>query len=430
MNTPAYDMIGIGFGPANLAIAIAMDEHPPAEGRSLKFCFIEKQPEFEWHGGMLLSNTYLQVSFMKDLVTLRNPTSRYSFVNYLHEKKRLESFINLGTFYPSRLEYNDYMRWAAGGFRDRVHYGETVVSIDPVEENGRVEWLAVHSRCADGTPKERRARSIVIGIGGQPNIPEVFEACRDHPCVSHSSRYKSWQEQFHVAEPRLAVVGSGQSAAEIYRDLMERHPRGKVDLITRARALHPADDSPFVNEVFDPDFIDEFYRRPEAERRSIISGFSHTNYSVVNLELIEEIYLRLYEQGIAGERRHDFLPCHRIEQVGSADKTVSLTLLDTRSGRQDWREYDGVVLATGFQRHGHKTLLRSLGPWITSDSVARSYQIPTTANCRARIFLQGCCEETHGLADTLLSVLAVRSEEVVASLYTDEALDLGLRHTG
>jgi L-ornithine N5-oxygenase len=34
----------------------------------------------------------------------------------------------------------------------------------------------------------------------------------------------------------------------------------------------------------------------------------------------------------------------------------------------------------------------------------------------AGIYLQGCCEASHGLSDTLLSVLAIRSQEVVDAL--------------
>ena len=209
MNNPIYDMIGIGFGAANLAIAIAMDEHQPPDGKPLQSCFIEKQPAFEWHGGMLLSNTYLQVSFLKDLVTLRNPRSRYSFVNYLHQKNRLESFINLATFYPSRLEYNDYLRWAADGFRDQVHYGEEVIAVEPIEHKGKVERLTVRSRQADGATVDRQARALVIGVGGQPTIPDVFHPLLGHSRLIHSSDYSRWQARLDTAEPRLAVIGAG-----------------------------------------------------------------------------------------------------------------------------------------------------------------------------------------------------------------------------
>lgn len=59
----------------------------------------------------------------------------------------------------------------------------------------------------------------------------------------------------------IAVVGSGQSAAEVTMDVRERlsdmsvgdspHVH-EVDMIIRRGSLKPSDDSPFANEIFDP----------------------------------------------------------------------------------------------------------------------------------------------------------------------------------
>jgi L-ornithine N5-oxygenase len=117
------DMIGVGFGPSNLALAIALEELAESRGHALDALFIDKQQDYRWHGETLATQSELQISFLKDLVSLRNPTSPYSFVNYLHQKQRLADFINLGTFYPCRLEYNDYLRWAAEHFATQAVYG-------------------------------------------------------------------------------------------------------------------------------------------------------------------------------------------------------------------------------------------------------------------------------------------------------------------
>ena len=85
-----YDAIGVGFGPSNLALAIALDEATRRRGRSFTTRFIEKQARFAWHGGMLLPGSDMQISFLKDLVLLRDPTSRFTFLNYLHARGRLE----------------------------------------------------------------------------------------------------------------------------------------------------------------------------------------------------------------------------------------------------------------------------------------------------------------------------------------------------
>ena len=104
-----HDLIGVGFGPSNLALAIALQELSQSHGKAIDALFMDKQEHYRWHGDTLSSQSELQISFLKDLVSLRNPTSPYSFVNYLKQQGRLVDFVNLGTFYPCRLEYNDYL---------------------------------------------------------------------------------------------------------------------------------------------------------------------------------------------------------------------------------------------------------------------------------------------------------------------------------
>lgn len=113
-----FDLVGVGFGPANLALAIALYEVGETQDcRDLKAVFLEAKQEFLWHPGLLLEDMSIQVSFLKDLATLRNPCSQFTFLNYLQEKGRLDSFINLQEFFPTRLEINDYFRWAAERFK-------------------------------------------------------------------------------------------------------------------------------------------------------------------------------------------------------------------------------------------------------------------------------------------------------------------------
>lgn len=69
---PVHDLIGIGFGPSNVAMSIAVTEHNARVGRqeSVTAHFFEQQPRFGWHRGMLIDDATMQVSFLKDLVTL------------------------------------------------------------------------------------------------------------------------------------------------------------------------------------------------------------------------------------------------------------------------------------------------------------------------------------------------------------------------
>lgn len=412
---PVHDLIGIGFGPSNVALAIALDEARAPGAPPLDAFFIEKQPGFAWHPDMLLDGTHMQISYLKDLATLRNPRSRYTFVNYLHEKKRLQDFINLKTFFPSRYEFNDYLAWAASFFEDRCAYGEEVVEVLPEKPGQEVTLLRVRSRDAQGRLHERLARNLVVGVGGAPRVPECFAPVRGDARVFHTHQYLS-RIAAHEGAQRIAVVGAGQSATEVFLDLHKRSGTTKVDLLMRARAIRPSDDSPFVNGIFDAEFTDYVFSRPEAERAALLEEFSRTNYAAPDLALLEQLFDVFYQQRVTGRERHRFLRRHEVRSVRTAEDGIHLTMLDFDTGRESTARYDVVVLGTGYERDVHRRLLRSLAPYFGDFSVDRHYRLRTTQAFRPGIYLQGACESSHGLSDTLLSVTAVRTHEIGRSL--------------
>jgi len=405
-----HDLIGVGFGPSNVALAIALDEQRHS-GKPLDALFIERQASFAWHPHMLLDQAHMQISFLKDLATLRNPTSRFTFVNYLHEKGRLTDFINLKNFFPSRHEFNDYLGWAAGQFEDTCRYSEEVFEVLPEKQAGEVSLLRVRSRTADGRMQERIARNLVVGIGGVPNIPEGFRGLRDDPRVFHSSSYLKDMAR-HPQARRVAIIGAGQSAAEIFMDLQGRPGAPQVDLIMRARSIRPSDDSPFVNEVFNADFTDYMYSRGSDERAALLDEFSQTNYAVADLDLIQQIFKVFYDQKVVRGTRLRMLRQHDVRAVRAAQDGIHLTLLDRDLQRESAVRYDAVVLATGYARDQHKDLLLPLAPYLGTYEVDRNYRLKTMPDFHPGIYLQGACEDSHGLSDTLLSVTSVRTGEI------------------
>ncbi|UXH76218.1 lysine N(6)-hydroxylase/L-ornithine N(5)-oxygenase family protein [Roseateles amylovorans] len=419
-----HDLIGIGFGPSNIALAIALEEGqaPASRERPLDALFIERQPGFVWHKNMLLDHAHMQISFLKDLATLRNPSSRFTFLNYLHQKERLQDFINLKTFFPSRHEFNDYLAWAAAQFADRCVYGEEIVEVLPEPRGGEVQLLRVRSRDASGQVRERLTRHLVVGVGGMPRIPAEFRGFKEDPRVFHSSHYLQ-AIAGHPQARRLAIVGAGQSAAEIFMDLHGRPQRPQVDLIMRARAIKPSDDSPFVNEIFNADFTDFVFSRSGSERDDLLNEFWHTNYAAPDLALIQQIFEVFYRQRVAGAERHRFLRRHEVTGVKAVEDGVQLTLRDLNHERTTTQRYDAIVLATGYERDRHRALLAPLAPYLGDFEVDRHYRLRATPGFHPSIFLQGACELTHGLSDTLLSVTAIRSGEIRGALRGAVSLD-------
>ena len=422
-----YDVVGIGFGPANLALLTAIEEEGIAvHGRPLKRLCLERKPGFCWHPGMLLTGAEIQLSFLKDLVTLRNPSSRYSFLNYLQEKGRLDRFINRRKFFPSRVEFNDYYSWVASFMEDHVRYGTEVLGVQPVasEDGESTDLLQVKARDVEsGEPIEVLARNIVVATGGLPNVPRGI-GIRSSPRCFHSNDFlhrihKDFPDP--EASPRFVVVGSGQSAAELFEYLYEHYPNAEVVAAIRRFAYQPADDSHFVNEIFFPKMEDFLFDLPAERRRMVIDAHRDTNYSAVDMDLIEGIYEHLYQREVIGDERVRIEPFLELRKVtDEADETV-LEFVDVAYDKVRQLRCDGAVLATGYRRPKRHPLIDHISQFLESNGadgfqVDRYFRVQAKEGFHPGIFLQGFCEDTHGLSDTLLSTLPTRSYNIMKSL--------------
>ncbi len=222
MTTMVYDVLGIGFGPSNLALAIAIEEHnaQAAPSDRMAAAFLEKQPRFGWHRGCSSTTRTMQVSFPKDLVTMRNPASEFSFLCYLQDKGRLVDFLNQKTLFPLRAEFHDHFEWAAARMAYVVTYSAEVTAVKAVKENGEIRYFDVIT--ADG--QVRRARNLSVAVGLEPHLPPGT-VLSDR--VWHTSGLVP-----KVAEKvasgggikRALVLGAGQSAAEAVDYLHRRSP--------------------------------------------------------------------------------------------------------------------------------------------------------------------------------------------------------------
>ena len=107
----------------------------------------------------------------------------------------------------------------------------------------------------------------MISPGGSPRLPDCVKPVFDHPNIIHSSSYMAdinnilgkLKEQGE-RPLTIGVIGAGQSAAEILLELRNRlssissgSGRHQVKMVMRRGALRPSDDSPFTNEIFDPE---------------------------------------------------------------------------------------------------------------------------------------------------------------------------------
>ncbi|MFB4263296.1 lysine N(6)-hydroxylase/L-ornithine N(5)-oxygenase family protein [Nonomuraea sp. GTA35] len=412
-----HDLVGIGFGPSNLALAIALRERQARTGDVLDAVFLEKQPAFGWHRGMLLEGTTMQVSFLKDLVTMRNPTSEFSFLCYLQDKGRLLDFINHKTMFPSRMEFHDYLEWTAARFSEQVEYGSEVVAVTPVEAGGTIELLDVVVRQGDGTLVTRRARNLVLAAGLEPVLPDGLVTDER---IWHSEELLGRLPS--LRDPRrFVVVGAGQSAAEVTEHLHGAYPEAEVCAVFTKYGYTPADDSSFANRIFDPVAVDHFYTAPDEVKSRLRAYHSATNYSVVDLDLIDELYRRHYQEKVQGKERLRILNASRLADVERDGNGLRVTVEFLPTGERTLLETDVIVYATGYRPADPLTLLGGAGRFCErlpggGVRLDRDYRIVTSPAMRCGIYVQGASEHTHGLTSTLLSNTAIRVGEIAESV--------------
>ncbi|WAL98292.1 lysine N(6)-hydroxylase/L-ornithine N(5)-oxygenase family protein [Streptomyces sp. Je 1-369] len=415
-----HDLIGIGFGPSNVAMAIALSEHNASVGReeTVTAHFFEQQPSFGWHRGMLIDDATMQVSFLKDLVTQRNPTSEFSFLCYLKSKGRLTDFINHKNLFPLRVEFHDYLEWAAAKVDDQVSYGHEVVGVTPFVRDGVVEYLDVTVRSAEGLAVHR-ARNLVIGTGLRPLMPEGIER---GDRVWHNSELLAKVDDLEGTSPsRFVVVGAGQSAAENVAYLHRRFPEAEICAVFSRYGYSPADDSSFANRIFDPDAVDEYFDAPEGVKRRLMDYHGNTNYSVVDIDLIDDLYRESYREKVLGTERLRFLNVSRLTGVKETPEGVRATVTSLVTGEENPVDADVVVFATGYSPADPVGLLGEVADRCLRDDegrvrVERDYRVATDADLRCGIYLQGGTEHTHGITSSLLSNIAIRVGEILDSV--------------
>jgi len=408
-----YDVVGIGFGPSNLCLAIALQEC----GREVSVTFLEKQASLSWHSGMLVPSAKMQVSFLKDLATLRNPVSSFSFVSYLHDTGRLVRFVNNGDFFATRREFQDYLRWAEARLTGPVQYNSEVLAVDR-PDGGDV--LRVHVRnTGSGTIRYVHARNIVISTGLVPRMPVGLQ---DGELIWHSSQFAHRFRALGDRDVRqVAVVGAGQSAAEIVRFLHDNLPAAEVSAIMPSYGYAIADNTPFANEVFDPAAVDIYYDGSDKAKEAVWRYHRNTNYSVVDDEVIRGLYQRAYDDEVRGAPRLRFVNLTRVVGAKQDGDAVVLSLHSLETDQAYDTRVDVVVCATGYSPMDPTQLLTGLGCEPAYDAlgryrVDRDYSLVTEPELPCAIYLQGGTEHTHGLSSSLLSNIAVRGGEIADSI--------------
>ncbi len=414
-----YDLIGIGLGPFNLGLAALADDVS-----GLNTLFIEQASEFNWHPGLMLDNATLQVPFLADLVSLADPTSQYSFFNYLHNQNRLYKFYFYENFFILRKEYNHYCQWVASQLQN-IRFATKVVniSISNEEDDGKIYHLEIHS-LETNTSEILKTRHIALGIGTKPYIPSSLVTSSNLP-VYHSADFISYASEISDKN-NICVVGSGQSAGEVVLELLNRNSakenKQKIYWITRSNGFFPMEYSKLGLEHFSPDYMGYFYTLPENTRRELI-GCQDMMYKGISKQTIADIFDSLYRLTIANNPQPlTMLANTSLDSVSntSNDQQLTLNVHNCLSQTKFQLEVDALILATGY-RTADLSIMSPLDGLLEKDSkqnyaLNADFSLKINKSDIGKIFMQNNSLYSHGVGSPDLGLGAYRNSVIINTI--------------
>lgn len=409
-----YDLMGVGIGPFNLSLAALLT---PETG--LKACFLEKADEVKWHQGLLFPFSSLTVSFVKDLVSLADPKSRYTFLNYLFENKKIYQFINADLPRVSRLEFEHYMQWVSTKL-STLKFSSEVKEIS-YEENK----FLVHTE-----NEKYYAKNIVLGHGAIPHIPQF---AKPHLGDSVISAADFLHTNLATKDKTIAVVGGGQTSSEIILHLLMQHENLPKEIlwISPRTILWPLDETPFSNELYTPNFDNYFYDLDDHVKGKILRDLKFTGDGITTSNL-KAIYHQLYHHKfINNNSLLKIKLSHSLENMQKKDLRWELSLKDLNKNVDKKREADIVILATGFQNPfpSFLTPLKEKINWDNGFTVNPDFSIQWENEHSNKIFVQNAARKSHGIADPYFSLMAWRSAQIINSILQKNFYDINDQHT-
>ena len=403
-----HDLVGVGLGPFGLSLAALADGLP-----ELDAVFLDQRPSFSWHPGLLLEGATLQVPFLADLVTLVDPTSPWSYLSYLRAHGRLFRFYLAERFQVPRVEYDDYLRWVAESLAG-CRFGQRV---DALHWDGEAFRLTVTETATQAT-RTVRAKAVVLSVGTEPVVPPAFDGLLGKTVV-HAAQYLDARPALLEAGS-VTVVGSGQSGAEVFLDLLRAQPETGSSLrwTTRSPAFAPMEYSKLGLEHFTPDYTAYFHGLPEPSRDALLPA-QWQLYKGISSTTIADVYDLLYERSVGGRQVDAVLqPAVAVEAAQRDGDGYRLTCRQVQQDRAFDVQTAAVVLATGYAAR-KPALLDPLRPLLELDERGR-YRVDASHRVALSVpgplFVQNAEGHTHGVGAPDLGLGAWRSATVLGAL--------------
>ncbi|KZL12664.1 L-lysine N6-monooxygenase [Pseudovibrio axinellae] len=412
-HSSAYDLLGLGIGPFNLSVAALAQSIP-----QMRTAFFDQKQEFKWHHGLMFSGSILQTSFLKDLVTPVEPTSPYSFLAFLVEKKRFYDFLAGGFTGVTRVEFNEYLAWAAGKMSN-LQWGRSA-------QDATLKDDALTVTFDDG--RVVSSKNLVIGTGMTPFLPHWSQPHLGENCF-HASNYLSQDRCFD--NKCVTVIGGGQTGAEIVLDLLTNQQRKPKEVlwISNLPRFSPLEEGGFVDQVFTPGYVSSYQSLPERSQLQEVASQKLASDGLTP-STVDELYAEVYRRKHLSNNECNItlLSGRNVIAMERNGPSYQLTSQSAISEQVEQQQTDIVVLATG-ARPALPDFMEPLLPRLSMDEnglpeLDSSYKLAWDGPKNLQIFGLNLGLSSHGIVDPQMSLMAWRAATILNRVVGSELFDL------
>lgn len=356
----------IGAGPKGIAVAIkakVLEEFGiPVD----KVVIIEKNSvAANWSGDYGFTNGEMKLgtSPEKDVVfpletetgdarlndQIRKRLLHFTWTSFLIQTGRYSDWIDRGRPAPCHQLWAKYLNWVSDQLSPQVSLikGE-VVGID-LSANG-LQWML-------NLKSEEKSRinvdRLMLTGPGQTRV-DFLDGKMPRETFDLQSFWSALKAGTFEAAGRVAIVGAGENAASVLLALSQYAPNLKVDVITPKGFIATRAENFYENQVYSqPERVNwtemSLKDRVDFIERTDIGVFSAHAMSILNDQIRHEL--------IAGR------------MVGLSDTGSYLSLELEYAGHKRTREYDRVILATGFDQLSFLRKVFSSRAWMALKKV-------------------------------------------------------------
>ncbi|MFD0635030.1 SidA/IucD/PvdA family monooxygenase [Catenulispora yoronensis] len=387
-----------------------------AAGGGGGLALFDRQAGPAWHEALLHPGVGMQTSWLKDLVSVVDPTHPLSFLNYLVTTGRFFALLNSQFDSLPRREYQAYLAWAAQRM-DGLHYGVDIDRISLTPDGFQV-W-------AGGVPQAVAAH-LVLGVGSRPVLPAALRGLPpDAVFIADELGARLAAMDGHRHEP-VAVLGGGQTGCEAVVRLIGL---GFTDIkwIGRGQWFKTIDDSPLANDFYRPEHQKFLQGLTLSTRRRLIEEQRHTGDALTPgamKSLYQANYGAMLEKGAGFPAR-----IHIGHDVTGATMDGDTVVLHCETSEQ---QADIPV------RHAVVAMGREKTPIPFDDELRRRVDVDdhgemiVESDCSVRwksreghrIYAMNRARFSHGIPDANLTLLPVRAALILNSMFDREVYRL------